>query len=270
MYDPIDNPRYGNSFDPTFIPPERIENFLSNNPTFKVETNQLFKRAWELFQANIGEMIGFSLILLILYVLMGILSCLGFLLIFVMPHFGAGYLTYFYKYKAYKGAEFGDFFGAFSEYGGILGNYFIAMCIPILGLIFFGVIMGVTGFDPDNLESTQETIFVIGAVVFGILIQILMHTKFFFAPFFILFSKMPLGRAISLSWKASAGRNLRPVLWMVTISMIVFIVGYCLICLGLIVALPISYGIYFAFFEKEIMDKLQPVDETDDLLDHLI
>jgi hypothetical protein len=232
-------------------------------PTFQQNTgnrdfsiSDIFNKSFEIFKADPGSYIGFTICGGIVTFAVGLVPVIGSIVNFVIGlPFQMGHAAYANKYPRGNG-QFNSFFDGFKAFGNLLvySLLIIAIGSAIILPTVFGL-MAVFGFSRDNLPAISAPLIML--FIFFLIVLIVLGLFLFFAPYYIFFNNMKPIDAIKASFRLSKPNLSKLFLFNVAMALIAVAGALCLL-VGLLVAIPIVRIANFYLFKH-----LTHLDEDD-------
>lgn len=136
-----------------------------------------------------------------------------------------------------------------------LGAIMLGVTVVIM-IVLFGFIFGVIGVDsfadmttapPDPAVQSQQGMLLLLSVLIALAVFIPVQMAFWFAPALVIFHKIPVGTALSMSFKGCL-KNIMPFFWYGILAYILLLLGMLALFVGLLIAVPIiTASIYTAY-----------------------
>lgn len=181
----------------------------------------------------------------------------GFMQALITPVLSAGLAYCAYQADVNGRCEVEHLFRGFNEETGkllTLGAIMLGATI-VMVVIMFAFVFGAIGADvfsmadapPDPTMQSQQGMMVLLGVLIALAVMIPVYMAFWFAPALVLFHKVPVGTALSMSFKGCL-KNIVPFLWYGILAYILLMLGMLAFFVGLLIAMPvITASIYTAY-----------------------
>lgn len=241
---------------------EQLKNPLVNGHTFSIES--FFKGGWDLVNKEFGVFVGMTLLIFAISVISSFIPGLNLVSNILQYIFAGGYFIYFRNLKSntHKPA---DFFNGFKYtlnivmYLLLLFLFYVPFVIIAFSVIFpFEIFIdfALGGFKDQDIARE------IGQFVLAKL-PIFLTTTFFFTIFsiyiyvsytfvipLIVDAKLGFWQAMETSRKVVGQKFLTYFLWYIVGAIILTIATIISCGLGLLIIIPISYGIVFSAYDQ--------------------
>ena len=262
--------------------PEHYSKLWEEGYSFKM--SQYISRGWEIFTKQTGSYIGFTLLMFLMIMAASFIPMVGVIL---SPAFSAILLGGFYiaTQKIAKGQtfEFGDFFKGFDHFAqlGLVGVVrLLILYIPIIIFVIALIVFAGISFDSFDNFDPDSTFFI--PIVLGVIV-VMIHVMYFsiayiFSEPLVALGKLEFWPAMETSRKIITKRWWNFFLFYL-FFVLVFLVGFLLLFVGIIAAIPFTYCMMYAAFEDiagnkdagwedqidEIGIKVEEINDFDDV-----
>ncbi len=220
-----------------------------------------FGQGKEMLSGNWGLVIGSLIVIMLLNMAVQFIPFIGWLAgMFIMTLLYAGLVKMFYRLDSEGSAEFADLFAGFSEKTGplvILALIQMAVYFVVIVVALAAVFM-VLGFDADTLNAMESGVMpdsaasggAIAAVVFVMfLLFVGIGLLFYFSIPLVFLGNQGPGEALATSFKACL-KNVVPLLIYGIVATLLVMVASIPLMLGLLFAMPLLAGAYYASFKQ--------------------
>jgi hypothetical protein len=223
-----------------------------------VEVGECFSRAWALFKANFGPVIGVSLLVLFCMAAGGAMPFIGscISLIITGPLMGGLYLYYLKQFRG-QPATIGDAFSGFPNgfaqlmLASVVSS--ILAYLPLLPFIIYFVARN-AGRRGNNFNFGPIDAILL---VVGLIAMLYLVIAWLFALPLVIDKQMNFWTAMQVSRRV-ATRRLGSLIVLMLASIGVVILGVLACFVGLLVAIPLTFAAYAAAYEQ-LFGERQPV-----------
>lgn len=188
-----------------------------------------FSEAWAATWSSVGIWLSAGLVLVTIATVAAF-TLVGILLLLPVLFWGTCLLS---LNLVRGGAEFGDIFGGFANYGRVLGTMLI-----IVGLTFL-ISLGTNMLSMLMVASGSATVAWVGQL-FALALAVYLNLRVYFAPLIAVDQNLGGWQAVVASWRLTEGRILK-LCGLALIVAAVGVVGLLLLVLGIVPAVVIGY-----------------------------
>ncbi len=241
---------------------------------YEVDIGGGLTRAWEVFKANAGGLIGVSVVVyliifgvaMVAYLLMAAahVPFLNFITVLIDAPLVGGLWLFYIRQVRNQEAGLGD---AFSTFGPGYWQLVLTQLIPLLismGVLALLGFMGALAFPAlggrhhGGSTSSMAPALLIPLVVLaviGVLVMIYLTTCWLFALPLVADKRLKFWPALELSRRV-VNKHWWMTFWLVVVSGVLTMVGLCVCCLGVLVTGPVAFGMLAVHYNKVFGDLL--------------
>lgn len=262
---------------------EKVRIILENKQQFNSTASQFYSRGWEMIQDKMGNYVGYFLLIIVGFFIIGmvlglIAAIFPFIQIitnlgtsFISPIVISGIYIYAYNHKYKNNPDFNDFVGGFNHAAKIGGQailvYFLSLLLFLPIILAAGIPLGLGMFDQQNISNVLlGSIGLLAFIVY--LIYIFIYIMWSFAPLFIIFANMGIWESMESSRKM-VFNNAGTIIVIFLIGLLLAIASIFTCGIGLLWLMPLFYLVNFLMFD-DLFQLNQAIDETDDIIQHLV
>jgi hypothetical protein len=215
---------------------------------------EIVGRAWQLVSANLGLVIGSTVVVMVCMVVAGIIPCLGAIIgLVVNPVLLGGLYRLLLKLHRQEPAEFGDVFSTFSTsflplflFGLVQAVLTFIAILPGYALIFLGTLLG------ERSEGLGVLISLVGLVVI-LPVAIYLVVSWLFSTLLIVDHGLDFWPAMELSRKVTA-RHFFPILGLAILGWLILVAGALALCIGLLFTVPLFFAMVTIAYDDLFSD----------------
>lgn len=237
------------------------------NPTYlrgAIDASYCIGKAWELMKMNPGLYLGAGIVTLLM------ISCIPFVNFFLVGPMMGGFAYIVLRDLRGEPTEFGMLFKGFEKF---LPLMVLGLIQSIPGIVFqvvqwtvdlgsFGTYGGGSDmYQSDTPAAIQTGIMfgMAGLLVGYMVIQLIWNAVLTFAIPLIIENDISIGEAITLSFGAVMG-NIGGLILLVILNFLVALLGFLAFCIGILVAIPVTFAAYTIAYRQVFPDSQQRFD----------
>lgn len=256
---------------------EKVKQLTTEGYEFKL--GQYLTDGYEYFKAQAGIFIGFFVLSIIMVIVASFIPLVGSLASQILSlTFFVGYFIVCNKIKLGETVSFDDFFKGFTSIGQIaiiqliLTGFSIVLLMPLLIFgftVFFSGLFGAIKADsfeepisPEDLLAMFNVDGLIPLIIITVILFMFMQTIYTFAAANTHFFKVGSWEAMEASRKVIQKKFFQFFALFLVIALINVLGTLCLF-IGLLVTVPMSYGIFYAAFDDIMKPNSEHLIEED-------
>lgn len=235
--------------------------------------SEYFNKGMNIFRKDIGSFVGYTLVYFVISIVLSMIPILGTIASMLITYpLLVGFVIVAHKINRNESFEFGAFFKGFDFFTPLFLQYLVMALVSLAFLVPLGIYAYLT------LDLVDFEIFAIAAkletFVFPILLLLIpllyLYTSWRWAPYFIVFYKMPFGEAMETSRKM-VGRNFWPFLAFMLLISLLMVSGMIAFVVGMVFTIPLAMCVdYAAFADVTRLMEMQEGDMDLDITEHFV
>lgn len=210
---------------------------------------------WQLFALNPGVWIGFTLVVFVLMLALGLVPILGMIAQYLLfPLINGGIMVACDVLRRGEPVTFAHFFEGFNRNPGQLMLVGVLYAVGIIALVVVAIVpvIGIGGMalfsnNASSLEGLGATLMIAVLLVVGLSLPLVM--AIWFAPALVVFRGMSAPAAMALSFKGCL-RNIVPFLVYGLVGIVIAVAATLPLLLGWLIAYPVFAGSIYASYRE--------------------
>ena len=248
---------------------EKLESIINEGYIFHF--SDYFTQGMNIFRKEMGSFIGYALMALGISFVLGLIPVLGNIANALITYpLMVGYALVAHKINRNEPFEFGDFFKGFDFFTPLVLQYLVLALASVALLVPVGLYaylsLDIIGFE-DLILDTDPSVLVI-PILLMMVPMLYLYTSWRWAPYFIVFYKMPFWDAMETS-RRLVGRQFWPLFAFMLLIGLLMVSGIIGFVVGIIFTIPLGMCVDYAAFAD--VTRLMEVEDSDlDITEHFV